>query len=289
VLLSLFGDAPQPTVLLIDQFEEIFTHRYGGSDATAPRRPESEAFIAAIADCVRSGGGGVRVLVTLRTDFLDRSSPYPTLRELFEDNVLWLFEPDDNRLREAIKLPAAQRGAFFETGLVELILQDFRSQVGSLPLLEHMLLTLWKKRRGRWLTLEAFQASDGLHGALDRHANGVMSRLRSDSHRRLARQWFVYRLITPGDGVPDTRRRVPCADLYPEGAEGRAIADEVLAHLSGPDARLIVLQRDSRQIDFDHQVDDRADGQTQAELKDRHFQPLWLADDAGSTGRDGDS
>jgi hypothetical protein len=263
VLLSLFGNTPQPTVLLIDQFEEIFTHRSGGPDPTVPCRPEAEAFIAAMADCVRSGGGGLRVLVTLRADFVDRCSPYPVLRELFENNVLWLFEPDDNRLREAIKLPAAQRGAFFETGLVELILQDFRSQVGSLPLLEHMLLTLWKKRQGRWLTLAAYQASDGLRGALDRHANEVMSRLRSDAHRWLARQWFVYRLITPGDGVPDTRRRVPRAKLYPEGAQGRTIADEVLAHLSGPEARLVVLQRDSRQIDFD---DDQADGQTQVEI-----------------------
>jgi hypothetical protein len=265
VLLSLFGDAP-PTVLLIDQFEEIFTHRYGGPDAMAPRRLEAEAFIAAIAECVRSGGGGLRVLVTLRADFVDRCSPYSVLRNLFENNVLWLFEPDDNGLREAIKLPAAQCKAFFETGLVELILQDFRSQVGSLPLLEHMLLTLWKKRQGRWVTLAAYLESDGLRGALDRHANGVISRLSSDVHRWLARQWFVYRLITPGDGAPDTRRRVACADLYPEGAARRAIADEVLAHLSGPDARLIVLQRDSRQIDFDDQADDRADGQTQAEI-----------------------
>jgi WD40 repeat protein len=263
LMLTLFGNALQPTVLLIDQFEELFTYSRETRDGTNPRQTQTEAFIAALVDCVRSGGDALRVLITLRADFVDRCSPYPGLKNLFEDNVLWLFEPDDNSLREVIKLPAAQRGAFLETGLVELILQDFRSQTGSLPLLEHMLLTLWKKRHGRWLTLEAYQSAEGLCGALDRHADEILKLLPSEAHRRVARQWFVYRLITPGDGVPDTRRRVPRSDLYPEDPAGRVLADEVLNHLSGKEARLLVLHRDSQQVPVPDNQDDQ---HTQVEI-----------------------
>ena len=157
MLVTLFGSALQPTVLLIDQFEELFTHSQETRDRAAQRQPQTGAFIAALVDCVRSGGDALRVLITLRADFVDRCLHYPELNTLLQDNLLLLGEPTDDGLRELIKLPAAQRGAFLETGLVELILQDFRSQTGSLPLLEHMMLTLWKKRQGRWLTLGEFR------------------------------------------------------------------------------------------------------------------------------------
>jgi energy-coupling factor transporter ATP-binding protein EcfA2 len=264
LLATFFGNAPQPAVLLIDQFEELFTYSQETRDRVAQRLPQTEAFIAAIVDCVRSAGDALRVVVTLRADFVDRCSPYPELKTLFQDNVLWLFEPTDDGLRELIKLPAAQRGAFLETGLVELTLQDFRSQTGSLPLLEHMLLTLWKKRHGRWLTLREYQSSDGLGGALDRHADEVLKRLPSGNHRQLARQLFVYRLTSPGDGVPDTRRRVLRSDLYPEAATNqRDVVDEVLNHLSGRDARLIVLHRDNQRV---LATDTQDDKHTQVEI-----------------------
>ena len=44
-----------------------------------------------------------------------------------------------------------------ETGLMEVLLADVRRQTGVLPLLEHALSELWRKRRGPWLTLDAYQ------------------------------------------------------------------------------------------------------------------------------------
>ena len=47
-----------------------------------------------------------------------------------------------------------------------------------------------------------------------------------------------------GDGVSDTRRRVPREELYPVGVE-RRVVDEVLAALSHKDARLVVVNDDN--------------------------------------------
>ena len=110
---------------------------------------------------MQSSGGEIRVLITLRADFLDRCLEFPALRELLQDRQLLLGEVGDEALREAIVMPAQNVGAFFEKGLVNLILRDVTGEHGSLPLLQHALFELWKTRRGPWLTLAAYEESGG--------------------------------------------------------------------------------------------------------------------------------
>jgi hypothetical protein len=108
-------------------------------------------------------------------------------------------------LREAIVSPARRRGAFFEKGLVEMILRDMRGHPAALPLLEESLAALWEKRRGPWLTLDAYASTGGVGGALAAKADALYVPLNPDD-QRLTRRIFLG-LIHLGEGVPDTRRR----------------------------------------------------------------------------------
>ncbi len=236
-LTSWYADAPAPLLLVIDQLEELFTQCNAETRSSKACREAARALITGVADLVRSGGGEIRVLITLRADFLDRCLEFPVLRELLQDRQLLLGELGDEALREAIVMPAQKVGAFFEKGLVNLILRDVTGERGSLPLLQHALFELWKARRGPWLTLTAYEQSGGVTGALKRFAQRIYDGLKPDE-QTIARNIFV-RITSLGDGVSDTRRRVPRNELYPVDVEADTV-DRVIDKLSGKDARLIV-------------------------------------------------
>src|SRR6516164_279878 len=231
-------------LIAVDQFEEIFTHSGITRDSASNSSSRAEQLISNLFNAVEDPSGSFRVLITLRADFVPHSLEFPQLRYLLENNQLLLGELGPVALREAIKFPARKVGAFFEKGLVEVILRDVHQQRGSLPLLQHALKELWQARRGPWLTLEAYEKSGGVAGALSRRAHYTYEeKLRDHQLQAIARGIFL-RLMTLGDGVNDTRRRVPREELYPVGVE-RRVVDEVLAALSHKDARLVVVNDDN--------------------------------------------
>ena len=101
---SVFGGSTETTVLLIDQFEELFTHDQGSRDRSNGRSPQTEAFIAAVVDCVESGPVELKVLITLRAEFVHCCLQYPELYRLLQDKILLLGDPSDDGLREAARL-----------------------------------------------------------------------------------------------------------------------------------------------------------------------------------------
>jgi hypothetical protein len=90
-------------------------------------------------------------------------------------------------------------------------MRDVGEQPGTLPLLQYALTELFERREGRLLTLQAYRESGGVLGALARRADAIYGGL-DDAGQDAARQLFL-RLITLGEGVEDTRRRVRCTEL----------------------------------------------------------------------------
>ncbi len=241
-LAAYLAEDPRPLVLFVDQFEELFTQCQERQEGQERCRAQVEQFVANLTDAVQHGGGRIRVLITLRADFLDRCLALPELRVLLEDRQVLLGPMDQPDLREAITRPAQAVGASFEKGLASLILRDVGDEPGRLPLLEHALHELWLARRGPWLTLDAYEASGGVQGALNQRAQATYEAL-DEEQQWIARNIFL-RLTALGEGVPDTRRRVGREELYPPSAP-RDEVDRVLAVLSGPEARLVIADTES--------------------------------------------
>jgi hypothetical protein len=136
-------------------------------------------------------------------------------------------------LRQAIEEPARRVGLSFEPGLVDKILNDVANQPGALPLLEHALLELWKRRQGRTLTLEGYRESGGVTRAIAKTAEETFKSF-SPAEQRIVRR-IMLRLTQLGEGTEDTRRRASIEELAtaPDEADvvERVVRAMVDAHL----------------------------------------------------------
>ncbi len=236
------------TLLLVDQFEELFT--------LCRDEFEREQFIDNLLDAVnitadeRVGRTQLLTLViTLRADFYSQLAQYPELRDAVAKQQEYIGPMTVDELRRAMEEPArkqraADGGAWeFEPGLVDLILRDVGQEPGALPLLSHALLETWKRRSGHRLTLKGYAESGGVRGAIAHTAESTYQQL-SPAQQNIARNIFL-RLTELGEATEDTRRRAEIRELE-IGDLGRAQVRQVLTMLA--DARLITTSENSAEV-----------------------------------------
>ncbi len=190
-------------VLLIDQFEEVFTLV---TDEEIRAR-----FLHLLVKAVQTPTSRLKIIITLRADFYDRPLQYAGISELMRDNteiVLPLTLPE---MEEAIIQPASRLGIQFEHGLVPRIIEDVNQQPGALPLLQFALTELFDKRDGYLLKIETYEEAGGVLGSLARRTEELYISL--DSFSQAAAQQMFLRLVSLTEGAEDTRRRVTRAEL----------------------------------------------------------------------------
>lgn len=207
--------AEQDTWVIVDQFEELFTlchdsgQREGFLDLLlAARRPESR----------------LRVVVAVRGDFYGHCAAHRELADAVSRANLLVGPMDPAELREVITRPAAAAGLSVEHALTARIVDEVTGRTGALPMLSHALLETWRHRRGRTLTMTAYEEAGGVHGAITATAEQVYAEL-SPVQARIARR-ILLRLIAPGQGTADTRRPAARAELEP-GPQGQAYGRDV--------------------------------------------------------------
>ena len=151
-------------------------------------------------------------------------------------------------LREAIEQPAFLVGCEVEPPLTERLLADVKGQSGALPLLQFALTEVWKKREVRRLTLRAYAElgkddkgqARGIEGVLNHRANEIYRSLTPES-QDLCRRLFL-RLVQPGEGTEDTKRRVSYRELLPEDPARAETVRKLVQTLASRDARLITTE-----------------------------------------------
>jgi WD40 repeat protein/serine/threonine protein kinase len=184
--------------LLVDQFEEIFT--------LSEDRSEVRRFLDSLYSAITEPRSPVHVVVTLRADFYDRPLMYPYFSQLVQERTEVVVPLTADELKETISRPAERVGISLEPGLAEAILGDVIDQPGTLPLLQYALTELFERRENGRLTFNAYRSIGGVLGALERRADESYTGL-DETSKEFARQMFL-RLVTLGEGVEDTRRRV---------------------------------------------------------------------------------
>jgi WD40 repeat protein len=203
-------------VLILDQFEEVFTL----VEDEAVRAHLLDSLLTAVLD-PRSR---LRVVVTLRADFVGAALQYVDFGELVRGCTAFVLPLSPDEMEQAIVGPAAGAGLVVEPGLVATIVQDVGDQPGMLPMLQYALTELFERREGRLLTLSAYRDIGGVSGALARRAEEVFVGLDTGG-QEAARQLFL-RLVTLGEGVEDTRRRVLRAELEALTDDRRPTTDD---------------------------------------------------------------
>jgi hypothetical protein len=158
-------------VLFIDQFDELFT-----LVSLEYRRAFAEFVAQAASD------PQVRLLVTIRSDFIAQCLAEPALTTLLQRpaGIFLLGPPGPAALIDMIRLPAERAGLEVEDGLADEILRDAGVDPGVLPLVAFCLEALYLSRGDEnRLTLASYHATGGLHGAFSRRAEEVVASIRT--------------------------------------------------------------------------------------------------------------
>ncbi|BCL39605.1 eIF2A-related protein [Nostoc sp. MS1] len=221
----------QSLILVIDQFEELFT------------LCTDEAQRLTFIEQVLSLSQQQKVVITMRADFWGECAPYQKLKELMEARQKLIAPMNVSELRKSMEMQAAQVGLRFEAGLSNTILDDVQGEPGAMPLLQHALLELWKRRHGRWLRCVEYEAIGGVKKAISQTADAVYNGLSSQQQEQV-RNIFV-RLTrldeetVQGEKRRDTRRRVELEELVPVDCD-LGLTKNLVQQLAGEGARLVV-------------------------------------------------
>ena len=208
VLAEAMPEPERELVLLIDQFEEAFT---------LAQPTERDLLMRVLADALGDPTVPVRVVLTARADFLGPILDHPVIGALVRDHSRLVTPLDPEELHVAIVGPAETAGVAVESALAAALVGDAASSPGSLPLLQYALTELYEHRVEGTMTLDAYQRLGGMGALLSQRAEEIYSGLDADD--RAASRRLFSRLITPGEGVEDTRRRAKQSELPNVSAE----------------------------------------------------------------------
>ncbi|MFJ3310891.1 trypsin-like peptidase domain-containing protein [Streptomyces sp. NPDC086549] len=215
-------------VLVIDQFEEVFTQPAAPPapvveprTGEAPSRTPAEVLEEVTA--VIGSRAAVSVILIMRDDFYPQlAASGPELLDAAAPglvNVPATLSPQD--LHAIITRPARAAGVRFEEGLPERIITDVlaadhhgtstrRAPVTLLAPLELALGLLWERRTDGHLTHAAYERVGQITGSLANWCNSAIDKL-PDSHRDTARRILTALVHPPDPGrhIPATRQQVP--------------------------------------------------------------------------------
>jgi WD40 repeat protein len=215
-------------VIVVDQFEELFTQGVDPAERTA--------YLTAL-----TSAAPALVVLAVRADFYPQCIQQERLAPLLpgQQVVVGPLRVDD--LRRAVLQPAARAGLELEPGLMELLLADLGVhsdggyEPGSLPLLAYALRATWTRRQGRTLTVGGYQQAGGIADAVAETAEGIYQQLDENGQEALRR--ILLRMVSVG--LPET-------GLVRRRASRKEVDPAVLARLI--DARLITADQDGVEI-----------------------------------------
>ncbi len=213
-----------PLILFVDQFEETFT--------LCKDEAERQRFIALLVEAAARSDGPLRLIVTLRDDFLVRAQEEPALSERLAQAIQIVSTPSSQQLIRILTEPARRRGYDFDdrtlpSRMVE-VLQD---RPGVLPLLSFTAMKLWEERDRnlKQLTARAYDALGGVAGALAQHAEQTLMEMPLPE-RSLVRALF--RHLVTADGTRAVLERASIEQAL--GARAGAVVEKLVS------ARLLV-------------------------------------------------
>jgi WD40 repeat protein/DNA-binding SARP family transcriptional activator len=199
----LLPDDDSELLLVIDQFEELFT--------LVEDDERRAAFMAALSAVATDPRSRVRVVLTLRADFLDRPLADRGFAGVLRAGTELILPLSADELERAISGPARSAGVSVDGGLLAELVSDVAGQPGALPLLQFTLADLFDRRDDGALTVAAYRELGGVAGAVARGAEEVYDVL-GEAGRSAARQLFL-RLVDVGEAMQTTRRRVLRSEL----------------------------------------------------------------------------
>jgi WD40 repeat protein len=177
-------------LILLDQFEEIFSFRGSESDDVAEsvgreerreraeRHREAADFVDLALELAHQSEIPVYVVLTMRSDFLGDCDLFYGLPEAMNLSRYLVPRLSRAQLREAIEGPPMLMGQRLAPRLVDALLNELGDRHDRLPILQHALMRsydVWvRKGASGPIDLEHYEDAGSLQNALPRHANEAL-------------------------------------------------------------------------------------------------------------------
>ena len=228
------GISVSPLVVLVDQFEEVYS--------LCKDKQERIIFIENLIHAASDSAGYVSVIITLRSDFLSETQRHPTLNQVIAARGVIVPAMSEDELQRAITKPAENAGYVLDEAVVALLLKDTYGREGALPLLQFALTRIWEGLKKGVEPVQTLEDIGGVGGALAQEAERIFDSL-NDEEQKIARRVFLG-LVQLGEGASDTRRRANVDSLvsYKEQPES---VKRVIDRFAHPGVRLVTVSSES--------------------------------------------
>jgi WD40 repeat protein len=217
------GEQARPTLITIDQFEEVFMP---GGD------PSDRASLAANLAQLLEAGRGHRVILTVRDEFQNQMQMVemrPLTRYL--DAAWYPMRPMVyEALKAAIEKPAKRRNLQFQPGIADDLVTKVLGQPAALPLLQFTLRLLWRNRDRNRITWEVYHKVGDPLNALETWADDFYSKQMQETQEEIKR--ILLELVHVGEMLEAYRQPVLKSQLL---MAGRSNTGRVLELLSEND------------------------------------------------------
>jgi hypothetical protein len=195
----------QPTILVVDQFEELFT--------LCPDEAERSAFLDAVAEFASGPQSRRKTIIIVRSDMAELVLQSDALKG-FADDLGARFSPPAptaGELRRMIEEPATSVGLRFDAGIVEDLAKEVTGELTALPLLQFTLSQLWAERDRDRVTWNVYTKVGRPRDALRRTVEQVYGSLPAEE-KSVAKRLFLM-LVVPAEDYGSRRRRVQRSTL----------------------------------------------------------------------------
>jgi hypothetical protein len=214
------GSSAPPTLITVDQFEELFT---------LSSEEDREALAASLSHLLQADRGH-RVILTMREEFKSHMVELMALSP-YLDKAWYSIPPMDyEELKAAVERPAALVNLQFQSGIADDLVKKVLGQPAALPLLQFTLRALWEGRDRNRITWEVYHAVGNPLEALEVSANRFFNDLAPQTQDEVKR--ILVALVRVDELLEAYRQPLPISQLL---SAGRANTQDVLRVLAEQD------------------------------------------------------
>ncbi|MDY7002644.1 MAG: caspase family protein [Cyanobacteriota bacterium] len=231
----------QQILIIVDQFEEVFT--------LCSKKLEQRKFIELLTQVADTSFSRLKVVVTLRADFVEDCLNHKPLAALIQNQSVWIPDLEQDDLKDVIIEPAKKLNYSFDEGLPESIIEEVSREENFLPLLQFALTELWKHRdkKNKKITATQYLKQGRILGLLNSRSEEIYQGF-NEQEKKLTKR-ILLKLVRTGIGNKDTRQRQPKQKLLAiagDNSEQQIAIQNVLNKLIKE--RLLVTGNDSEGV-----------------------------------------
>jgi WD40 repeat protein/energy-coupling factor transporter ATP-binding protein EcfA2 len=211
------NENPQNVLLIIDQFEEIFTFA-NNENGHPTRKEDSSLFINLLLNTISEKR--IYIALSMRSDYLENCTHFSGLPEALNKGHYLIPRTTRDELKQIITKPIEFIKAKISPSLLDLLLNHIDDNQDLLPVLQHGLMRVvgyWQRESKSQgiIDVEHYNAIGTLDKALSNHADEAYTELKTEENKIISELIFKS-LAEKGPNSKGIRRPCKVIDLMEE-------------------------------------------------------------------------